>query len=270
MDLPGSHQDGSKGGNKGGNKGDNKGKGKKDHTQVWILVGTGVLIVLGYLALKRGGGGGGSTPTQTGAEGGGNTGDQQTDQSWRDSLNGKIADLSAQIAGLKKTPPTSGSTPSNPSTPGTKPPAMPPGTKPPGKTTPPGKALRIITTPKIGAGKRAPSVNPNAGASGSSRSYTVKQGDTLASIAKRFGTTWQKIYEANQAGIQSAAKSHGQWNPKDPGHWIYGGQKLSIPGAPKSTGGTTTQDNAGSKVEAKNTIGKTGVVARNPHPTPKG
>ncbi|WP_037670327.1 transglycosylase family protein [Streptomyces griseus] len=37
---------------------------------------------------------------------------------------------------------------------------------------------------------------------GSSRGdYTVRQGDTLGEIAARFGTTWQKVYAANQSVI---------------------------------------------------------------------
>lgn len=48
------------------------------------------------------------------------------------------------------------------------------------------------------------------------RTYTVVNGDTLSSIAKRFNTTWQKIYNDNRAVIGN--------NPNR----IYAGQKLVI------------------------------------------
>lgn len=51
----------------------------------------------------------------------------------------------------------------------------------------------------------------------SSKSYTVQSGDSLAKIASRYGTTWQKIYEANKAIIGS--------NP----NFIKPGQNLTIP-----------------------------------------
>ena len=43
--------------------------------------------------------------------------------------------------------------------------------------------------------------------------YTVRRGDTLSSIANRYGTTWQKLQKMNSLS-----------NP----NWIYLGQKLNI------------------------------------------
>ena len=43
--------------------------------------------------------------------------------------------------------------------------------------------------------------------------YTVKKGDTLSGIAKKYGTTWQKLKKVN--GIKDANK-------------IYVGQKIVI------------------------------------------
>lgn len=58
---------------------------------------------------------------------------------------------------------------------------------------------------------------PNGTSSTStSTTYVVKKGDTLSGIAKKFGTTWQKIYEDNKSVIGS--------NPNT----IYAGQKLII------------------------------------------
>ncbi len=42
-----------------------------------------------------------------------------------------------------------------------------------------------------------------AGGGTSQRTYTVVSGDTLGAIAGKFGTTWQKLYEANKAVIGS-------------------------------------------------------------------
>lgn len=56
--------------------------------------------------------------------------------------------------------------------------------------------------------------------------YTVQRGDNLSSIAREFGTTWQKIYEDNKDLIDSMARSHGVmirfYN------YIYAGQQLII------------------------------------------
>jgi nucleoid-associated protein YgaU len=236
-----------------------KGGKKKDKTQLLLVAGTVILIAIGYIALKRGGGSsGGATPTQTGAESGGTTGEQTTDQSKWDSLNGKLADLANQIKGLTPTgstvPPTGGSTGTTGGTPAVHPVGS-------GSTTAPGSALRKLVTKPVTAGKRAGSVQPGAGASSSSHSYTVRQGDTLSAIAKQFGTTWQKLYEANQTTIKTTATTHGQFNAKDPGHWIYGGEKLAIPGHPASKAGTST---------AETTHATPTVPVTKAHPTQKG
>ncbi|MBN1657889.1 MAG: LysM peptidoglycan-binding domain-containing protein [Anaerolineae bacterium] len=55
--------------------------------------------------------------------------------------------------------------------------------------------------------------------------HTVQQGETLSSIAQRYGTTWQAI--ANASGLQ---------NPNQ----IYVGQKLTIPTGGGSTSGGTS------------------------------
>lgn len=71
--------------------------------------------------------------------------------------------------------------------------------------------------------------------------YTVVGGDTLWGIALQFygdGRQWRIIYDTNQALIESVAIAHGRWNPDDPGHWIFPGTALTIPGLTSdSTGG---------------------------------
>ena len=56
--------------------------------------------------------------------------------------------------------------------------------------------------------------------------YTVKRGDNLSNIAKRYGTTWKEIYEKNKTLIDTDAKRHGV---KSNFHnFIYAGQVLTI------------------------------------------
>ena len=65
----------------------------------------------------------------------------------------------------------------------------------------------------------------------SSSTYTVKKGDCLWNIARRFygsGTQWKKIYNANKSAIEKDAKKHGKKSSSQ-GHWIWSGLKLTIP-----------------------------------------
>lgn len=63
------------------------------------------------------------------------------------------------------------------------------------------------------------------------KSYTIKSGDTLWSIAERLygsGAQWQKIYNANKEIIEKTAKERGRSSSQN-GHWIYPGVVLTIP-----------------------------------------
>lgn len=64
-----------------------------------------------------------------------------------------------------------------------------------------------------------------------SKTYTVKKGDTLWDISKKFykdATKWKKIYSANKSTIEKAAKKHKK-KSSNKGHWIFPGTKLKIP-----------------------------------------
>lgn len=69
---------------------------------------------------------------------------------------------------------------------------------------------------------------PNTSSGGS---HTVVSGDTLWAIAKKYygsGAQYTKIYSANSATIEAAAKQHGK-SSSSSGHWIYPGTVLTIP-----------------------------------------
>lgn len=94
--------------------------------------------------------------------------------------------------------------------------------------------LKIYNTKesKIGKKKKTKSRpkkrGSNTGSGGSAGNYTVKSGDTLYRIARKKGTTWQKLYNRNKSIIEKTAKKHGR-RSSDHGHWIWPGTKLIIP-----------------------------------------
>lgn len=67
--------------------------------------------------------------------------------------------------------------------------------------------------------------------------HVVVTGDTLWDLASSFygsGLQWRRIYDANAALIEADARTAGLWDPRDPGHWIFPGQNLTIPGIPSA------------------------------------
>ncbi len=99
------------------------------------------------------------------------------------------------------------------------------------------KDLKIYTTSELQIAsfekKTVPRNDSNANNTGSSKSYTIVQGDTLWAIAKRnygSGIKWTVIYDANSEIIESAAKKHRK-SGSDHGHWIYPGTTITIPAA---------------------------------------
>ena len=75
------------------------------------------------------------------------------------------------------------------------------------------KGYGCYTTTNTARASRKPPVKPPI----QKKTYTVVKGDNLTKIARKYGTTWQKIYEANKSLIG-----------KDP-NLIYPGQVLTIP-----------------------------------------
>ena len=69
---------------------------------------------------------------------------------------------------------------------------------------------------------------------GATVTHTVQAGETLSSIARRYGTTWQAIAQAN--GIQ---------NPNQ----IYVGQQLKIPSSGSTSGGSTSGGSTGCRMK---------------------
>ncbi|MBK1994990.1 LysM peptidoglycan-binding domain-containing protein [Listeria ivanovii subsp. londoniensis] len=60
------------------------------------------------------------------------------------------------------------------------------------------------------------------------KTYVVRSGDTLWDLSKKFyskNTDWKKIWIKNKTMLVKRDKR----NLRQPGHWIYPGQKLTIP-----------------------------------------
>lgn len=66
---------------------------------------------------------------------------------------------------------------------------------------------------------------------GQAKSYTVKKGDCLWNISKRFygdGSKWKTIYNTNKSIIEETARKYGKKSSSN-GWWIYPGTQLTIP-----------------------------------------
>lgn len=86
------------------------------------------------------------------------------------------------------------------------------------------KAVKSAPAPKA-----APKPAPKAKSSSKAKTYTIKSGDTLWGIAKRYtgnGNNWNKLYAANRSVIDSTAKRRGK---SGGGRWIFPGTRLTLP-----------------------------------------
>jgi nucleoid-associated protein YgaU len=92
------------------------------------------------------------------------------------------------------------------------------------------------TAPKKSTGsKKKKSTKTTKTTKAKPKNYTVKKGDTLRSIAKKYygsGSKHSKIYKANKAVIEKTAKKKGKKSSSNKGvkgYWIFPGTKLVIP-----------------------------------------
>lgn len=89
-----------------------------------------------------------------------------------------------------------------------------------------GTIKKVITTTN-----KASNVSTATKTVSKSKTYTVKKGDTLWGISRKYygtGTKWRTIYNANKTLIEKTAKKYGK-KSSSTGHWIYPGTKLTIP-----------------------------------------
>jgi LysM repeat protein len=121
-------------------------------------------------------------------------------------------------------------TPSESTSGGTEPEATAPGTEiQPTAETPAGGETPVPQPTDAGGAEISPTADTSSPSSSTSGGqvvwHTVQSGETLSSIARRYGTTWQAIARQNNLS-----------NPNQ----IYVGQKLAIPtSSGGSSGGTT-------------------------------
>ena len=98
------------------------------------------------------------------------------------------------------------------------------------------RPLKIQTTKDLGIDKKKKKTTTRTNLKKSStdkkkQTYTIKTGDCLWNIAKKFygsGADWKKIYDANKTAIEKAAKKYGH-KDSDQGDWIFPGTILTIP-----------------------------------------
>ena len=88
----------------------------------------------------------------------------------------------------------------------------------------------VYTTTEVGV-KKKKKKKTNRNKSTTPLTYTIKKGDTLSKISKRFyGTTkkWKKILKKNKKKLNKVARKHGRKGCGN-GHWIYPGTKIKLP-----------------------------------------
>lgn len=82
----------------------------------------------------------------------------------------------------------------------------------------------------------------------SAKTHTVKSGDTLWAIARKYlgsGAKYGTIYNLNKTVIEQTAKKHGKTSSNG-GHWIYPGTVLQLPGGSTSSSASSSSSSASS------------------------
>lgn len=93
------------------------------------------------------------------------------------------------------------------------------------------EAVDIVVTATLAKSIQKVSTKKRTSTQSSKKTHTVKKGDCLWNIAKKYngsGTKWKQIYNANKDLIEKTAKKHGKKSSSN-GHWIYPGTVLTIP-----------------------------------------
>ncbi len=96
--------------------------------------------------------------------------------------------------------------------------------------------LKVYTTKELSTSKSAKKKSKKSRTntkktSTKKKTYTIKKGDTLCKISKKYYKTeskWKTIYNANKKVIEAAAKKHKR-KSSSTGKYIYPGTKLTIP-----------------------------------------
>lgn len=89
--------------------------------------------------------------------------------------------------------------------------------------------IKIIST-KVTTTKKTTPATTTTTTQSTGTTYTVKKGDTLWAIAKKYygsGTKYTIIYEKNKTIIEQTARRYGK-KSSNGGHWIYPGTILTI------------------------------------------
>lgn len=93
------------------------------------------------------------------------------------------------------------------------------------------KIPQIFTVPiKAGDGTKTTTPPKPTTATKKAKTYTVRSGDTLSAIAKRYtgsASNWPALYNANKLAIDTSAKRRGKKPPYS--NHIISGQKLTLP-----------------------------------------
>ncbi len=90
-------------------------------------------------------------------------------------------------------------------------------------------AKKLLRRPKGKTKYQKLSVKKSRRSKSSAKSYIVKKGDSLMTIAKKQlgnGSRWKEIYKLNKSTIETRAKKKGK--PGN-GQWVFPGEKLKLP-----------------------------------------